>query len=129
MTLKAGRGAAKRSPRLQKNSAPVSRRRYSARPVLPDTLSYVTGLIGILGSHARDGERRAGQSPARRVGTLVATARSRDRDKRFRLMRQLVRARLNMRRDMMCSLSGGLASMGAAVPYAIAAKFAHPTGR
>ena len=27
---------------------------------------------------------------------------------------------------MMASLSGGLASMGAAVPYAIAAKFAHP---
>jgi pyruvate dehydrogenase (quinone) len=27
---------------------------------------------------------------------------------------------------MMCSLSGGLASMGAAVPYAIAAKFCHP---
>lgn len=27
---------------------------------------------------------------------------------------------------MMCSLSGGLASMGAALPYAIAAKFAHP---
>jgi pyruvate dehydrogenase (quinone) len=27
---------------------------------------------------------------------------------------------------MMCSLSGGLASMGAAVPYAIAAKIAHP---
>lgn len=26
----------------------------------------------------------------------------------------------------MCSLSGGLASMGAALPYAIAAKFAHP---
>ncbi len=33
---------------------------------------------------------------------------------------------LQMRRGMMCSLSGGLASMGAAVPYAIAAKFAHP---
>ena len=33
---------------------------------------------------------------------------------------------LKMRRGMMCSLSGGLASMGAAVPYAIAAKFAHP---
>ena len=33
---------------------------------------------------------------------------------------------LMMRRDMMCSLSGSLASMGAAVPYAIAAKFAHP---
>jgi pyruvate dehydrogenase (quinone) len=30
-----------------------------------------------------------------------------------------------IRRGMMCSLSGGLASMGAAVPYAIAAKFAH----
>jgi len=33
---------------------------------------------------------------------------------------------LQVRRSMMCSLSGGLASMGAAVPYAIAAKFAHP---
>jgi pyruvate dehydrogenase (quinone) len=33
---------------------------------------------------------------------------------------------LKVRRDMMASLSGGLASMGAAVPYAIAAKFAHP---
>jgi len=33
---------------------------------------------------------------------------------------------LNIRRGMMCSLSGGLASMGAAVPYAIAAKFAYP---
>src|ERR1700739_4192008 len=32
---------------------------------------------------------------------------------------------LKIRRGMMCSLSGGLASMGAAVPYAIAAKFAH----
>jgi pyruvate dehydrogenase (quinone) len=33
---------------------------------------------------------------------------------------------LKIRDGMMCSLSGGLASMGAAVPYAIAAKFAHP---
>lgn len=33
---------------------------------------------------------------------------------------------LKMRRDMLGSLSGGLASMGAAVPYAIAAKFARP---
>jgi pyruvate dehydrogenase (quinone) len=33
---------------------------------------------------------------------------------------------LRMRRGMMASLSGGLASMGAAVPYAIAAKYAHP---
>jgi len=33
---------------------------------------------------------------------------------------------IRMRRGMMGSLSGGLASMGAAVPYAIAAKFAHP---
>ena len=33
---------------------------------------------------------------------------------------------LKMRGGMMASLSGGLASMGAAVPYAIAAKFAHP---
>ncbi len=33
---------------------------------------------------------------------------------------------LKIRRGMQCSLSGGLASMGAAVPYAIAAKFAFP---
>jgi pyruvate dehydrogenase (quinone) len=33
---------------------------------------------------------------------------------------------LKMRRGMKASLSGGLASMGAAVPYAIAAKLAHP---
>jgi pyruvate dehydrogenase (quinone) len=33
---------------------------------------------------------------------------------------------LKIRSGMMASLSGGLASMGAAVPYAIAAKFAHP---
>lgn len=33
---------------------------------------------------------------------------------------------IRIRPGMMASLSGGLASMGAAVPYAIAAKFAHP---
>jgi pyruvate dehydrogenase (quinone) len=33
---------------------------------------------------------------------------------------------LKLRRDMMASLSSTLASMGSAVPYAIAAKFAHP---
>jgi pyruvate dehydrogenase (quinone) len=33
---------------------------------------------------------------------------------------------LRLRRGMSFSLSGGLASMGSAVPYAIAAKFAHP---
>ncbi len=33
---------------------------------------------------------------------------------------------IKIRRGMMCSLSGGLASMGAAVPSAIAAKMAHP---
>ena len=33
---------------------------------------------------------------------------------------------LKIRRGMMCSLSGGLASMGAGVPYAIGAKFAYP---
>ena len=31
-----------------------------------------------------------------------------------------------MRRGMMGSLSGGLASLGAATPYAVAAKFAYP---
>jgi pyruvate dehydrogenase (quinone) len=33
---------------------------------------------------------------------------------------------IKMKPGMMGSLSGGLATMGAAVPYAIAAKFAHP---
>ena len=33
---------------------------------------------------------------------------------------------IRMKAGMMASLSGGLASMGAAVPYAIAAKYAHP---
>lgn len=33
---------------------------------------------------------------------------------------------LKLREGMMASLSGGLATMGPAVPYAIAAKFAHP---
>jgi pyruvate dehydrogenase (quinone) len=33
---------------------------------------------------------------------------------------------IKVRAGMMASLSGGLASMGAAVPYAIAAKYAHP---
>ena len=33
---------------------------------------------------------------------------------------------VKIRRGMKCSLSGGLASMGAAVPYAIAAKIAYP---
>jgi len=33
---------------------------------------------------------------------------------------------VKIRRGMLASMSGGLASMGAAVPYAIAAKFAHP---
>jgi pyruvate dehydrogenase (quinone) len=33
---------------------------------------------------------------------------------------------IKMRRGMMGSLSGGLASMGAGVPYAVAAKFAYP---
>lgn len=34
---------------------------------------------------------------------------------------------LKIRRGMMASLSGGLATMGPALPYAAAAKFAHPT--
>jgi len=33
---------------------------------------------------------------------------------------------VRLRRGMLASLSGGLASMGSAVPYAIAAKYAHP---
>src|SRR5207249_5063345 len=33
---------------------------------------------------------------------------------------------VKLRKGMMASLSGGLATMGCAVPYAIAAKYAHP---
>jgi pyruvate dehydrogenase (quinone) len=33
---------------------------------------------------------------------------------------------IKMRRGMMASLSGGLATMGSGMPYAVAAKFAHP---
>jgi pyruvate dehydrogenase (quinone) len=36
---------------------------------------------------------------------------------------------IQFRRGMMGSLSGGMASMGCGVPYAIAAKFAHPERR
>ena len=48
---------------------------------------------------------------------------------RFRLVRQLVCARREDPPRHDGSVSGGLASMGAAVPYAIAAKFAYPIGR
>src|SRR6185369_4474797 len=34
---------------------------------------------------------------------------------------------VRLRQGMMTAVSGGLASMGCAVPYAIAAKFAHPS--
>lgn len=34
---------------------------------------------------------------------------------------------LKIRRGMMASMSGGLATMGPAIPYAIAAKYAHPS--
>ena len=68
-----------------------------------------------------------GQPAAGRLGAVAAPAGRRHRHLRFRLLRQLVRARPEAcGAGMMCSLSGGLASMGAAVPYAIAAKFAHP---
>ena len=49
-----------------------------------------------------------------------------DHHQRFRFLRQLVCARSENTPRHDGSLSGGLASMGAAVPYAIAAKFAHP---
>ena len=49
-----------------------------------------------------------------------------DHHQRLRILRQLVCARSEDAPRHDGSLSGGLASMGAAVPYAIAAKFAHP---
>jgi len=52
---------------------------------------------------------------------LAAAPRQGHRDERFRLLRELLCARPQ---DAARQLSGGLASMGAVVLYAIAAKFA-----
>ena len=74
----------------------------------------------------RDAERRTGQSAAGGLGVVAAPAGTRDHHQRFRVLRELVCARRADPARHDGSLSGGLASMGAAVPYAIAAKFAHP---
>ena len=66
------------------------------------------------------------QSAARRLGTVAAPARRAIITSDSGSCANWYARDLKIRRGMMCSLSGGLASMGAAVPYAIAAKFAHP---
>ena len=73
-----------------------------------------------------DAERGSGQSAACGLGAVAAPAGAGDHHQRFRVLRQLVCARREDPARHDGSLSGGLASMGAAVPYAIAAKFAHP---
>jgi len=64
---------------------------------------------GIPGDDAGD----SGQSSARGLGVVASVARSRIVTA-IPGLRQLVRARSEIRAGMMCSLSGGLASMGAA---------------
>ena len=76
---------------------------------------------------ARCSRRESGQSAARRVGAVAAPAGSAPSSPAIPAPAPTgTPATCKIRRGMMCSLSGGLASMGAAVPYAIAAKFAHP---
>jgi pyruvate dehydrogenase (quinone) len=69
--------------------------------------------------------RRSSQSAARRLGIIAAPAGTRDCHQRSGSCVNWYARDIKIRRGMMCSLSGGLASMGAAY-YAIAAKVAHP---
>ena len=83
-------------------------------------------LVGRHGA-AGDAGREAGQPDAHRVRAVAAAAGQRDRHRRLRVGGQLVRPpAADPGRRMRGSLSGTLATMGAAVPYAIGAKFAHP---
>ena len=68
----------------------------------------------------------ADQPAARLLGALAAAARRRDPHRGLRLCANWFARDLQMRDGMMASLSGTLATMGPGVPYAIAAKFAHP---
>lgn len=81
--------------------------------VLPDDLPYVTGSIELLGT-------KPSWDLMQECDTLlILTADSGTTANWF--------ARdIRIRPGMMASLSGGLATMGPAVPYAIAAKFAYP---
>ena len=115
--------------RQRRDAARAAAAAASRRPTAP-------GANGIekqrRGAGGRTLESRAlhagqpGQPAARHVGAFATPAGRRDRHQRFRLLRQLVCARPEDPARHDGSLSGGLASMGAAVPYAIAAKFAHP---
>ena len=75
---------------------------------------------------ARHERGRPGQPAARVLGALAAPARRLHPDLRLRHPAAWYARDLKMRRGMMGSLSGGLATMGPAVPYAIAAKMALP---
>src|SRR5205807_2191476 len=104
------------------------------RAVVPDDVPYVTGSIGLLGTRPRWQlmEKRAHEdadpiNPQRVFWELssrlpddcILTSDSGSAANWF--------ARdLKLRRGMMASLSGTLATMGPGVPYAIAAKFAYP---
>jgi pyruvate dehydrogenase (quinone) len=72
-------------------------------------------------------ERQSDQPAARVLGAVAAPAGRTASSWRLRVGGQLVARDLKIRRGMMASLSGTLATMGPAVPYAIAAKFAIPS--
>ena len=82
---------------------------------------------GELMEDARDGGRRPDQPAARLLGALVAAARrARSSAADSGSAANWFARDLKLRKGMMASLSGTLATMGPGVPYAIAAKFAHP---
>src|SRR5207248_1652027 len=110
------------------------------KAALPDDLPFVTGSIGLLGTKP-SWDLMMGCDTLLMVGSSFpyseflpeegdARGVQIDIDGRMvgiRYPMEVNLARdLKMRRGMMASLSGTLATMGPGVPYAIAAKFAHP---
>ena len=74
----------------------------------------------------RQGQGYAGQSTACDLGAVAPAPGPRDHHLRPGSCANWYARDLMMRRGMMCSSSGSLAYMGAAVPYAIAAGATHP---
>jgi pyruvate dehydrogenase (quinone) len=68
----------------------------------------------------------AGEPAARVLGTVAAPARPRGPHLRLGSAANWYARDVKLRQGMKASLSGGLATMGPAVPYAIAAKHVHP---
>ena len=78
---------------------------------------------------ARAPGRRPDQPAAALLGAQQLPPGRRDPRRGLGHVRRLVRALLKLKPTHLASLSGTLATMGPGVPYAIAAKFAHPSVR